>query len=205
MLKFLLALLLLTPAATAWAQTAAPASGRTLLVASLGRASYTNHGWPGTAVSFGVERRLSGQSWFSVQPRLGGFWTDAASREPDKRPGEKCAVGFIEAVVAVRTSRRPERVAFRAEAGPAFLVGREISVYRYPGSYLNPDGLTTTVVTETQFERRRIRHPGFTLGVGVDATVQQRLYLGAGIESRTYSYFPGDLLSATVRVGYVLP
>lgn len=200
-----LPLILALPTATATAQSsAAPAPARNQVIISLGRAYYTNNGWPGTSVSVGLDRRLSARSLFSLQPRLGAFRADAAALEPDKRPGEKYAVGLVEAALTVRTSRRPERLSLRAEAGPSFFVGREISLYREPGTYLNPDGVSTTIVTQNEYRRTAIHHPGFLLGVGLDATVQERLYVSFSLSSHTYSYFPGDLLGAQVRVGYVL-
>ncbi|GGG32678.1 hypothetical protein [Hymenobacter glacieicola] len=202
--KALLLVLLAAPLSPALAQSSPASLPRTTVLVGGGRALQTNYGWPGTVVFLGVEHRLSPRSLFSVQPRLSAFRADTRSLEPDKQPGEQYATAGAEALVAVRTSRRPERVALRLEAGPAFFLGRETKLYRYPGTYLNPDG-TTTTLRENEYRRRAIRQPGFSLGLGLDATLHQRIYLGASLESRTYSYFPGDILSATARVGYVLP
>ncbi|MBX0290383.1 hypothetical protein K3G63_08030 [Hymenobacter sp. HSC-4F20] len=204
MYRTLLAVFLSAPVASVLAQgTPEPALRNTLLL-SAGRAYQTNYGWPGTVVFLGLEHRLSPRSLFSLQPRLSYFRADTRSLEPDKQPGEKFAVGTVEALIAVRTSRHPERLALRIETGPAFFAGRETTLYRYPGTYFNPDG-TTTTLTDNEYRRETIRQFGFSLGVGLDVTLQNRFYLGAGLESRTYLYFPGDILSAAVRVGYVLP
>ncbi|WP_139923345.1 hypothetical protein [Hymenobacter sp. DG01] len=202
--KTLLFLLLFTFTAPVWAQTSPSSAARNTVVAGGGWAQQTNYGWPGTAIFLGLEHRLSTRSLFSVQPRLSGFRADTRSREPDKQPGEQYATAVAEALLAVRTSRRPERLALRLEAGPALFMGRETTLYRYPGTYLNSNGTTTTLLT-SEYRRETIRKPGFSLGLSADATLRNRLYLGVGIESRTYSYFPGDILTASVRIGYALP
>ncbi|MBT2557431.1 hypothetical protein J7E24_06510 [Hymenobacter sp. ISL-91] len=73
---------------------------------------------------------------------------------------------------------------------------------RYPGQYLNPDG-TVTVLTAPQYETTRLLKPTLYWSLGLDATIE-RLYVQAGIESRTYQLLPGDLLSAHLRLGYRL-
>ncbi|MFD2787881.1 hypothetical protein [Hymenobacter rubripertinctus] len=171
--------------------------------AGLGRAIYTNDGWPGTLATVGFQRPFSATSLFSLQTQLGFFEADKAPREPDKNPGEQYAAFMVDGALAVRTSRHPERLALRVALGPGLVAGRVTNLVRYPGQYLNRDG-TVTVVTSPQYETERLLKPTAYWGLGLDIVLNQRLCLAGGIESRTYSYFPGDLLSANVRLGYQL-
>ncbi|RFP64058.1 hypothetical protein D0N36_16135 [Hymenobacter lapidiphilus] len=172
------------------------------MFATLGRGFYTNHGWPGTLAAVGFNRPLSPHSVLSLQPQAGFFRADSQALEPDKKPGEKYAVGLLDIALAVRTSRHPERPALCFAVGPGLTAGSVTTIERYPGQYLNRDG-TVTVLTAPQYETVRLFKPTLYWGLGLDATID-RLYVQAGVESRTYQLLPGELLSAHLRLGYRL-
>jgi hypothetical protein len=209
MRNYLLSLATMLPLVAVQAQAQVPAATlqRTTVSIGLSRGYYTNHGWPGFGASLGLDYRFSDRSLFSLNPRISGFRADHKSLEPDKQAGEKYYAATLEMLGAVRTSRHPERLALRFELGPMLMTVRETELYRTPGSYLKmkPDGSWgTTIVTENQFVTSRFTKPGLAMNLGIDATLAERVYVAAGVESRTYSLFPGDLLSIGFRVGYTL-
>ncbi|OWP62747.1 hypothetical protein CDA63_12610 [Hymenobacter amundsenii] len=189
----------------ALAQTpAAPKSPVPLtLFAGLGRGIYTNDGWPGTLATVGLQRPFAANSLFSIQPQIGFFQADKAARDPDKNPGEQYAAFMVDGALAVRTSRHPERLALRVALGPGLVAGRVTNLTRYPGQYLNRDG-SVTVLTAPEYHTDHLLKPTAYWGIGMDIVLENHFYLAGGIESRTYSYFPGDLLSAHLRLGYQL-
>ena len=204
----LLSLSLLVPVAalaqTSEAESAAPPA--TTVFAALGRGIYTNHGWPGTLATVGFHRPLSPHSVLSLQPQAGLFRADSQAREPDKSPGEKYAVGLLDVALAVRTSRHPERPALCFAVGPSLAAGSVTTLER-SSEFTGPIRFDSNgqVISDLvlEFRTEKFIRPTLYWGLGLDATFN-RLYVQAGVESRTYQLLPGDLLNAHLRLGYRL-